>query len=268
MASSTVNNDRVRGLPLSSSMRALLGAVLRVIDRCLLSLDEARLWGAEEEQNMVPATCDTCCGTGFILVEADDDVSVEDSDVAPAIASGGSMDPVPGYPPSPPLVYTAEMLQFFNINPGNLASSPTSGDASFNTTSVSAPLPPLASQAVTASSLAPAAVAAQSAATSVAVPTSGAIVVPPPNTVIPGFQSLGEYYPIPKPENAVFCMDADGPPFYTITRGKRVGCFGGWDMVSPYVMKAGGVAFLKKPSLVAAYEAYVKAYERGAVQYA
>ncbi|KAJ3520089.1 hypothetical protein NMY22_g12899 [Coprinellus aureogranulatus] len=35
-----------------------------------------------------------------------------------------------------------------------------------------------------------------------------------------------------------------------------------WDMVAPYVVGVNGVAFNKKPTLHAAYEAYVKAYER------
>ncbi|KAJ3538163.1 hypothetical protein NMY22_g5284 [Coprinellus aureogranulatus] len=94
------------------------------------------------------------------------------------------------------------------------------------------------------------------------------VQVPLPSNVIPGFHTLGEVYPVPAPENAVFCTEADGPPFYTVTRGKRVGCFGGWDMVAPYVVGVNGVAFNKKPTLHAAYEAYVKAYERpGFVKY-
>ncbi|KAJ3505552.1 hypothetical protein NMY22_g17544 [Coprinellus aureogranulatus] len=104
--------------------------------------------------------------------------------------------------------------------------------------------------------------------TSAAVPPAVASsAIPPPSAIIPGFDSLGPQHPPPKPEDAVFCTDTDGPPFYTVTRGKRVGCFGGWDMVSPYVVKAQGVVYGKKPSLAVAYDAYVKAYERGAVQY-
>ncbi|KAJ3519683.1 hypothetical protein NMY22_g13091 [Coprinellus aureogranulatus] len=99
--------------------------------------------------------------------------------------------------------------------------------------------------------------------------SSSPLTVPPPSTVIPGFHSLGEGHPVPEPRDAVFCTDAGkyGPPFYTVTVGKRVGCFGGWDMVAPYVVKAHGVAFGKKPTLLAAYEAYTKAYERGSVKY-
>ncbi|KAJ3509449.1 hypothetical protein NMY22_g16287 [Coprinellus aureogranulatus] len=124
---------------------------------------------------------------------------------------------------------------------------------------------------------------ASSAAAPAPASGSSSLVVPLPSVVIPGFQSLGEYHLVPHPSQAVFCTEADGPPFYTVTRGKRVGCFGGWyvyallsldvlpdiqirDMVSPYVVKAQGVAFGKKTSLVAAYEAYTKAYERGSVK--
>ncbi|KAJ3494014.1 hypothetical protein NMY22_g20132 [Coprinellus aureogranulatus] len=96
MASFSMNDTRVRSLPLSYSMRGLLGSLLRVIDQRIADHGEARLWAdAVEDPKLVPSTCDTCCGTGFILADA----PVVPS--APKAVVGGSMDPVPGYPPSP-----------------------------------------------------------------------------------------------------------------------------------------------------------------------
>ncbi|KAJ3505517.1 hypothetical protein NMY22_g17559 [Coprinellus aureogranulatus] len=294
-SSSSKNDARVRNLPLSSSMRSLLGAVLSLIDRRILSIGEARLWADEEDRAMgkyrstvticrpfhahiplslVPSTCETCFGTGFVLVDA-----VPEGNAEPAgMPAGGSMDPVPGYPPSPPLADTSEMMAFFGstaapqalpassgaLNPVDSSSSGErlSSASSLFVRSTFCPVSPFDAGPSTASNMASSSAATgptQNAATSSAVPppatsSTGGLSLPLPSVVIPGFQSLGDDFPVPHPTEAVFCRESDGPPFYFVTRGKRVGCFGGWDMVSPYVVKAQGVAFGKKTSLIAAYE--------------
>ncbi|KAJ3496458.1 hypothetical protein NMY22_g19809 [Coprinellus aureogranulatus] len=133
MSSSSVKNERVRRLPLSSSMHGLLGSLLTVIDKRVLQFGEAKLWADAGGHDMVPTTCDACCGTGFVLVfthELDDVADESAKGKEPAKHVCGSMDPVPGYPPSPILAARdeEEMLLYFGVK--QPAASDTPGTTS------------------------------------------------------------------------------------------------------------------------------------------
>ncbi|KAF5320439.1 hypothetical protein D9611_010733 [Ephemerocybe angulata] len=92
------------------------------------------------------------------------------------------------------------------------------------------------------------------------------VVIPPATYPIPGFQSLGPNVAPPAPESAVYT--GEGPDrFFTVTRGIRLGVFGGWMDTSPYVTGVPAASYSRHRTLQSAYEAYVKAHGRGIVRY-
>ncbi|KAF5316974.1 hypothetical protein D9611_003465 [Ephemerocybe angulata] len=93
------------------------------------------------------------------------------------------------------------------------------------------------------------------------------VIIPPATSPIAGFQSLGPNVLPPAPESAVY-TGAGPDRFFTVTRGLRVGVFGGWMDTSPYVTGVSGASYSRHRTLHSAYEAYVKAYGRGIITHA
>ncbi|KAF5318889.1 hypothetical protein D9611_014720 [Ephemerocybe angulata] len=125
--------------------------------------------------------------------------------------------------------------------------------------SLGPPIPGPAPTAITLPAPAPAVVNATQVQ---GVPTS----VPPASTIIAGFHSLGPNTPPPNPTNAVFTNSGE-ERYYVVTKGLRVGVFGGWPNTSPYVTGVASASFSRHRTLLSAYEAYVIAWNNGSVAY-
>ncbi|KAF6742584.1 hypothetical protein DFP72DRAFT_860363 [Ephemerocybe angulata] len=133
----------------------------------------------------------------------------------------------------------------------------------------SAPVPAAVSLAPPVTGTAPTAVAPPAPAPAVVTATQVQGIpatVPPCSTVILGFHSLGPNTPPPAPTNAVFASPGE-ERYYIISKGIRVGVFGGWANTSPYVTGVASASFGRHRTLLSAYEAYVSAWSKGAVAY-
>ncbi|KAF6741493.1 hypothetical protein DFP72DRAFT_862130 [Ephemerocybe angulata] len=239
---SNINQERsaFRGTLLSWAMKDLLGALIHSIDsrRNMLTV------GALGETDYHPDTCGACGGTGFLLVpnvlrndDCDSDVEVKSED-----ADSGDLPPGSSAPPSP--------------EPASSSLLGTSAP-SIPTLPAATALPTVIPPAVTTTAVAP-----------IVVTASPPVVSYPISAVIPGFHSLGPNsaapQPAPSPTNAVF-TGPDEERFYAITKGIRVGIFGGWQSTSPYVTGVASASYTRHRTLELAYQAYEAAYHRGSV---
>ncbi|KAF5340046.1 hypothetical protein D9611_012393 [Ephemerocybe angulata] len=254
----------------SPAMLRLLGNLIRAIDARHLVLDEHISLGGSEAE---PITCPRCRGTGVTMIysasDFDDDDEFDDNDVPNRIV----------HPSLPALTVT----------PGAAGPSLTSGAAAPVTAAAPAPVgaaaasnPPATPAAGTAPSgpappsaaAAPVTTATVSVGPAAQVPFPVSATVPLPVSPTPGFHSLGPNVPAPTPPNAVYtdssvvtaALIADR--FYTVTRGIRVGVFGGWMNTSPNVTGVPAASYTRHRTLQAAYEAYVSAYNSGIVTHA
>ncbi|KAJ3500958.1 hypothetical protein NMY22_g19085 [Coprinellus aureogranulatus] len=317
MAGSNMDDARVRSLPLSSNMLAILGSLLSAIDRRVAGFKEAQLWGnIVEDPKLGAMTCDMCCGTGFVLVEVETGTMTDHVDGnmksrrAQKGPAGGSMDPAPGYPPSPEIPMSDEMCSFLNVK-----QAPASGTLGPSVSGISVATPTAAStagHAVTVTSFPPLPLHSLPFLPLIRVPLPilplplplfpltlspiplptllvllplspllspllmSLLLSPPPGLTLPTMDPL--FSLLPAWSSLGFTPSAFSTPFLSrrtpssvlklMARLSTLSHMGSVDMVAPYVVKAAGVAYGKKPSLAAAYEAYAKAYERpGAIQY-
>ncbi|KAF5324055.1 hypothetical protein D9611_008340 [Ephemerocybe angulata] len=101
------------------------------------------------------------------------------------------------------------------------------------------------------------------AAVTLAVVTQTQVLgLPPVSTVIPGFHSLGPNTPAPEPDDALFASPGEDR-YYCVSKGIRVGVFGGWHNTSPYVTGVASASFNRHRTIQAAFAAYEDAYARG-----
>ncbi|KAF6749646.1 hypothetical protein DFP72DRAFT_852492 [Ephemerocybe angulata] len=184
--------------------------------------------GALGETDYHPDTCGACGGTGFLLV--------------PNVLRNDDCDSDVERHPPPSLL----RLPFSEhpLLPSQLCPPPPA-------------LPTVIPPAVTTTAVAP-----------IVVTASPPVVSYPISAVIPGFHSLGPNsaapQPAPSPTNAVF-TGPDEERFYAITKGIRVGIFGGWQSTSPYVTGVASASYTRHRTLELAYQAYEAAYHRGSV---
>ncbi|KAF6741463.1 hypothetical protein DFP72DRAFT_1073459 [Ephemerocybe angulata] len=245
--SSTIQDRSVlHGARLSLPMQDLLGAVIRAFDARRLMVNAAAL--GENEYH--PETCNACTGTGFSLVP--NEVETSDSeDEAVKAEEGEGM--IPASPPSPAAEAPA----------GNTTSGATAGANAVSGATAGG---------VPSASLTAALAALGFQATPVAAPVVNVVPEPtyPISTVVPGFHSLGPNsgtpVPPPEPTRAVF-TGPGADRYYVITKGVRVGVFGGWQITSPYVTGVAAASYSRHRTLQAAYQAYETAYNRGSVVY-
>ncbi|KAF6750499.1 hypothetical protein DFP72DRAFT_851588 [Ephemerocybe angulata] len=275
----SMNQERsaFRNTRLSSAMRDLLGAVMRAFDSRRLMLEAASVG----ENDYHPETCQTCDGTGFVLILDVPEVEVSDSsdDEGPQIKEE-DIDPAGLLPSdsrvSPPAGATGASGTSALLAGGATTSVPIV-PAPATAIPQLAPLGTLAGMSLpvvpvvpSGPQITPASAAAPlvSPAAAVGIPAN---VAPSPtytiSTIIPGFESLGPNssnpQPPPAPANAVFT----GPEerYYVITKGTRVGIFGGWQSTSPYVTGVASASFSRHRTIQTAFQAYETAYNRGSV---
>ncbi|KAF5326560.1 hypothetical protein D9611_000752 [Ephemerocybe angulata] len=239
----------------SPSLLRLLGSLIRAIDDRHLILDS--FVPAENVEHDL-STCARCMGTGIVRVPigvSDDEDDDFDQLFPPPSANDAAPSPVATTHPAPS----------------------TSVPAAVPATSVPA------AAAVAGSTPAAAAVAGSTPAATVAGSTPVASIVPVPSNAppapamplevpaptapIPGLHSLGPNVPVPAPQVAVYTAN-DCERYYTVTRGIRVGVFGDWMNTSPFVTGVPAASYTRHRTLLAAYEAYVKAFGRGFVTHA
>ncbi|KAF5332089.1 hypothetical protein D9611_008020 [Ephemerocybe angulata] len=257
---------------LSLPMQDLLGAVIRAFDARRYMVHAA----GQGELEYHPETCGVCSGTGFILVpnmgegeasDSDSDVvKEEDSDNDAQFASPPDHSPTSG---------AADP----SSDPAAVAVSAALASALAATTLIATsgvPVQTASTPAVTTGVQVPPAAPAAAQVTS--TNALGLTVTPAPavgatytiSTVLPGFDSVGpnSANPMtpPDPENAVFTGPGEDR-YYVITKGVRVGVFGGWQSTSPYVTAVPSASFSRHRTLQTAYQAYETAYQRGSVMY-
>ncbi|KAF6741633.1 hypothetical protein DFP72DRAFT_1083418 [Ephemerocybe angulata] len=227
--SSTIQDRSVlHGARLSLPMQDLLGAVIRAFDARRLMVNAAAL--GENEYH--PETCNACTGTGFSLVPNEVETSDSEDEAVKA-------------------------------EEGNTTSGATAGANAVSGATAGG---------VPSASLTAALAALGFQATPVAAPVVNVVPEPtyPISTVVPGFHSLGPNsgtpVPPPEPTRAVF-TGPGADRYYVITKGVRVGVFGGWQITSPYVTGVAAASYSRHRTLQAAYQAYETAYNRGSVVY-
>ncbi|KAF6742848.1 hypothetical protein DFP72DRAFT_859861 [Ephemerocybe angulata] len=230
---SNINQERsaFRGTLLSWAMKDLLGALIHSMDsrRNMLTV------GALGETDYHPDTCGACGGYGLLLVpnvlrndDCDSDVEVKSED-----ADSGDLPPGSSAPPSP--------------EPASSSLLGTSAP-SIPTLPAATALPTVIPPAVTTTAVAP-----------IVVTASPPVVSYPISAVIPGFHSLGPnsagpqlrlLLPTPSSLDLMLTRLIE-ERFYAITKGIRVGIFGG--------------CYTRHRTLELAYQAYEAAYHRGSV---
>ncbi|KAF5340023.1 hypothetical protein D9611_012448 [Ephemerocybe angulata] len=244
---------------------------------------------AQGETEYHPETCAVCNGTGFILVpnlgegessDSDEDVVVkaENSDgdtqfaspLASPSASGAAADPTHD---AAAAAVSAALASAFAA-----ATITAAGGTQDNT--VPAPAGP------TGPLIPPSVPAVPQITTLNALGLSApAPAAPGPvyniSAVLPGFESVGPSsgnpQTVPEPANAVFTGPGGSTSelnllrvedrYYVITKGIRVGVFGGWQSTSPYVTGVASASFSRHRTIQGAYQAYETAYNRGSVVY-
>ncbi|KAF6754842.1 hypothetical protein DFP72DRAFT_847839 [Ephemerocybe angulata] len=263
----SMNQERsvFRSTRLSSAMKDLLGAVIRAFDSRRLMLETASVG----ENEYRAETCQTCDGTGFLLVLDEVEVSDSSDEELPLIKEE-QIDP-------------AGLLLSDSRVPSPAAAVGASGTSAHVAGGATPAVPVLTRSAIpqlapvgTASSMAlpviPVMPSGPQVSSATALGTSANVTAGPTyaiSTIIPGFESLGPNsnnpQPAPAPANAVFA----GPEerYYAITKGTRVGIFGGWQSTSPYVTGVASASFSRHRTIQTAYQAYETAYNRGSVMY-
>ncbi|KAF5328128.1 hypothetical protein D9611_015155 [Ephemerocybe angulata] len=258
---SNTNKERStgRGLRLSLPMRDMLTSMIRAIDLRRLMINAA----AQQEYEYHPETCNVCEGAGFLMVpnapppsdsedESDVEVNAEEDDDVKVEDDGGIISSLVTHATSAPAIVTGT-----------------------NATAVPAPIaiPVVGAVPPAAQAAAPVApnVPTSAVAALTGVVTAAAGLGPYPiSTVIPGFHSLGPNSATPQtppqPLNAVFTGYGE-ERYYAITKGVRVGIYGGWQNTSPYVTGVASASFSRHRSLEAAFQAYEVAFNRGIVAY-
>ncbi|KAF5323916.1 hypothetical protein D9611_008315 [Ephemerocybe angulata] len=282
---SSMNQERnvFRGTKLSSAMKDLLGAVIRAFDSRRHMFEAASIG----ETQYHPETCLACDGTGFLLVP--DEVSDSSDDDGP-LPKVEEVDPVGllsgNRAPSPAdsdssASDTSDHVSGGAHRPLQLPSKSVKLAMGLphlaipQSISVTTPVVTSGPQVTRASAasgpqVTPAAAAAPQVTTTVAIGAPVNLAPAPTypiSTIIPGFDSLGPNssnpQPAPAPMNAVFT----GPEerYYVITKGTRVGIFGGWQSTSPYVTGVASASFSRHCTLQTAFQAYETAFNRGSV---
>ncbi|KAF6752561.1 hypothetical protein DFP72DRAFT_1070137 [Ephemerocybe angulata] len=243
---SSMNQERntIHGARLSLPMQELLGAVIRAFDTRRLMINAA----SQGEKEYHPESCSVCSGTGFILIPNlfEEELSDSDEEAVKAEESGG-------------LLLKVEKAEVIPAAPSVPSPAAVAGGASTSANAAPAATSNLASAfgalGIQAGHTAPPADTLESSY--------------PISAVIPGFHSLGPNSgnPVapPEPSQAVFTGDEER--YYAITKGVRVGVFGGWPSTSPYVTGVASAAFSRHRTLQTAYKAYETAYTRGSVAY-
>ncbi|KAF5326563.1 hypothetical protein D9611_000751 [Ephemerocybe angulata] len=251
----------LRGVTLTSPMRDLLGLLIRSIDLRFGTIRDA----GQREQEYHPETCGACEGTGFVMV--------------PRSAGDGSYDGDDGA-----LLYSSDedgVSASSNSPAGIQAAATPAGASGVSAPDVSSLAPALASVHLMtppptlptlptlpiASSSAPVVISPSGLAPPVVTLNQAAVQpedVPDMSTVIPGFNSLGSNTVPPVPAQAVFTGVGE-ERYYVVTKGIRVGVFGGWANTSPYVTGVASASFSRHRTLQSAYTAYGYAWSRGAV---
>ncbi|KAF6741963.1 hypothetical protein DFP72DRAFT_1082885 [Ephemerocybe angulata] len=267
----------LRGVTLTSSMRDLLGLMIRSIDLRIGMLGRAN----DREDEYRAETCVVCDGTGFVMVphlegggnsddneavtvpDSSDDDSTHSASNQPASPMSASLPGVAGA--SAAGVAGASAAQASSLAPPfanlTLMTPPPTAAPSVPTPNIvfasasTAPPPNLVTPAAPAPAVA-------SVFGAIAQPSE----IPDASTVIPGFHSLGPTTPAPAPANALFTEGGEDR-YYVVTKGIRVGVFGGWPNTSPYVTGVASASFSRHRSIQSAYTAYVFAWSRGAVAY-
>ncbi|KAF5340704.1 hypothetical protein D9611_007335 [Ephemerocybe angulata] len=241
----------------SPSLLRLLGSLIRAIDDRHLILD-AFVPAENVEHDL--GTCTRCMGTGIVRVpigvsdDEDDDFDQvfpppSANDAAPSpVASTATTHPAPStsVPVAPPATSIPAAAVVAGTTPAAAAVAGTTPSATVAGSTPVASTVPVASNAP-----AP------------AMP----LEVPAPTAPIPGLHFLGPNVPAPAPEVAVYTAN-DCKRYYTVTRGIRVGVFGDWMNTSPFVTGVPAASYTRHRTLLAAYEAYVKAFGRGFVTHA
>ncbi|KAF5339988.1 hypothetical protein D9611_012418 [Ephemerocybe angulata] len=277
---------------LSPAMLRLLGNLIRAIDARHLALDDhARANAIPGREDVEPITCPRCRGSGITMiysaseVEEDDDDDDDDDDLPPHMYLGHPSLPTiavtgtPGAGPSgaaasvtaaapAPVGAAAATVPLATSAAGTAPSAPVAPSAA--TAPVTAATPaPVGAAAATGLPATPAAGTAPNVSVAPAVQVTFPVstTVPLPVSPTPGFHSLGPNVPPPTPPNAVY-TDSSADRFYTVTRGIRVGVFGGWMNTSPNVTGVPAASYTRHRTLQAAYEAYVSAYNSGIVTHA
>ncbi|RXW15577.1 hypothetical protein EST38_g10272 [Candolleomyces aberdarensis] len=82
---------------------------------------------------------------------------------------------------------------------------------------------------------------------------------------LPGIHSIAGTSP-PAPDQAIF-TNTNAERFYVVSKGRRVGIFGGWVNTSPYVTGVGGAVYIRFSTMDAAVESYTRAFNAGLVSY-
>ncbi|KAF5309302.1 hypothetical protein D9611_006754 [Ephemerocybe angulata] len=304
---SNTNKERStgRGLRLSLPMRDMLTSMIRAIDLRRLMINAAAQQEYEYHPetcnvcegagflmvpNAPPPSDSEDESDVEVNAEEDDDVKVEDDGgiisslvthgALPALpsaqTSGASASILPGSAGAAPPAAAATVpnIAALTISPTPATSAPAIVTGT-NATAVPAPIaiPVVGAVPPAAQAAAPVApnVPTSAVAALTGVVTAAAGLGPYPiSTVIPGFHSLGPNSATPQtppqPLNAVFTGYGE-ERYYAITKGVRVGIYGGWQNTSPYVTGVASASFSRHRSLEAAFQAYEVAFNRGIVAY-
>ncbi|KAJ3528742.1 hypothetical protein NMY22_g9284 [Coprinellus aureogranulatus] len=252
-------------------MHSLLSTLLSAIDRRVSIMNTM----ASGESGYEPTTCDACGGTGIILVPSTIVID-DDSDDEQGKGETRCSTPNTNYDVGN---YSAEMRSFLNIRDAYTAArvaagvsvagaeaAPSPGDISPNqaphpdSSTIQAPTADAPTSAPAAPTPTPAAPA--SSAGSTPVPMSNNGPVPLPSVLTTGFNRLGPLHPVPDPLRAVFTVPG-GERYYAVTRGVRVGVFGGWLNTTAYVTGVPNAAYSKHSTIEPAYDAYCEAFKNG-----
>ncbi|KAF6753733.1 hypothetical protein DFP72DRAFT_848994 [Ephemerocybe angulata] len=270
-SSSTLEHRVFRRTTLSLPMQELLGAVIRAFDARRYMVNAA----AQGEVDYHPETCAVCNGTGFLLVpnlgegetsDSDEDVVVKAEDSEGESQFASPLDPTPA-PEAAGTTHDAAAAAVSAALASALAAATITATGGNTDNSVPAPTVP------TGTIIPPAAPAMPQITTLNALGLSAPVSTPPGpvyaiSAVLPGFESVGPMsanpQQPPEPANAVFTGPGEDR-YYVITKGIRVGVFGGWQSTSPYVTGVASASFSRHRTLQGAYQAYETAYLRGSV---
>ncbi|KAF6744780.1 hypothetical protein DFP72DRAFT_857081 [Ephemerocybe angulata] len=258
-------NDAFRGMTISLPMKDLFCSVIRAFDLRHLMLDTALV--NETESRDLPA----CEGSGFILTpnpppasdsEEETDGVVKEEEDEDDNNLGTSHSASPGA--------------------GSTAAGPSAAGAMTGTSvTVAAAVASLAAAATNAlpvpapATVPPAIVLPSTPAIPAPVTTASAVVTGAVANFVPapaqgGFHSLGPNSATPTPPPAPLSAVFAGPGeerYYAVTKGIRVGLFGGWQVTSPYVTGVASASFIRHRTLQQAFLAYESAYNMGSVTY-
>ncbi|KAF6752344.1 hypothetical protein DFP72DRAFT_850142 [Ephemerocybe angulata] len=291
-------NDAFRGMTISLPMKDLFCSVIRAFDLRRLMLDTALV----NETEYHPETCLACEGSGFILTpnpppasdseeETDGVVQEEEDEDDNNLGTSHSASPGAGSTAAGPSAAGAMTGTSVTV----AAAVASLAAAATNALPVPAPAtvppaivlpstPAIPAPVTTASAVVTGAVAnfvpapAQGGApanpgapTAAMTALTATTVGPYPiSSIIPGFHSLGPNSATPTPPPAPLSAVFAGPGeerYYAVTKGIRVGLFGGWQVTSPYVTGVASASFSRHRTLQQAFLAYESAYNMGSVTY-